>query len=253
MKYIEITKENIGEQHICCAISATKAVQACANAKKSWMNEQFNNGYSFVKLNENGKVFIESTPGENAWCPISAKGWLFIDCFWVAGKFKSQGHASALLDTVLGRAAREGFYGLAALSSTKKMPFLSDPEFYRHKGFSTVDTTQPYYELLALPLVADAPPPRFKDCLFTQVPERGVSIWYTDHCPHNTKYLPLLRAVVLGNSVPFHEHKLLSPAEAQNAPNPFTTFAMYFNGRLVGNEIFSEAKMQKFLTEHADG
>ncbi|MGO0807128.1 YoaP domain-containing protein, partial [Clostridioides difficile] len=35
--------------------------------------------------------------------------------------------------------------------------------------------------------------------------------------------------------------------EAQNAPAPFTTYSLFFNGEFVTNEILSEKKIEKFL------
>ena len=34
---------------------------------------------------ERGKCFIEYIPAENAWVPIEAAGWLYINCLWVSG------------------------------------------------------------------------------------------------------------------------------------------------------------------------
>lgn len=247
MAFITVSKNNVKSEHICCAISASKEALACAGAKKEWMCDQFPHGYEFIKLDEKGKVFIEITPAESAWCPVCANNWLFIDCFWVSGKFKGQGHAGRLLDAAKARAIALGCDGLAALSASKKMAFLSDGDFYKSKGFVVADTSAPYYELLALPLTEGAALPSFGPSLATELEEDGVGIWYSDHCPHNSKYVPRLRAVCEEAGVPFHEHKLQSIEQAQAAPNPFTTYALYYNGKFVTNEIFSEGKMKKFL------
>lgn len=37
--------------------------------------------------------------------------------------------------------------------------------------------------------------------------------------------------------------------EAQNAPSPFTTFSLFYDGQLVTHEILSEKKFDKILTE----
>jgi hypothetical protein len=38
--------------------------------------------------------------------------------------------------------------------------------------------------------------------------------------------------------------------EAQNAPSPFTTFSLFYDGQLVTHEILSEKKFEKILEAH---
>lgn len=89
--FFELNADNIDQEHICCAISDKKCVESY-EAKKSWLKKEFHNGYVFRRLNERAKVFIEYGPAETAWIPISAPGYLNINCFWVSGKYKKQGY-----------------------------------------------------------------------------------------------------------------------------------------------------------------
>ncbi|SUO80556.1 hypothetical protein [Streptococcus equinus] len=81
MKYIQVTKENLEEEHICCALSNNKDAQVVS--KKAWLSERFDDGRVFLKRIERGKCFIEYIPAENAWNPIEAKDYMYIDCLWV--------------------------------------------------------------------------------------------------------------------------------------------------------------------------
>ena len=92
MRYIRITKENIDFEHICCAMSGKQSV-----AKKAWLRERFAEGLVFYRSEERGKCFIEYIPAENAWVPIDAPGYLYIDCLWVSGALKGHGYAGELL------------------------------------------------------------------------------------------------------------------------------------------------------------
>ena len=87
MQYIRITSENIDSEHICCAMSGKQSV-----AKKAWLKERFAEGLVFYRSEERGKCFIEYIPAENAWVPIVAPGYLYINCLWIAGSMK--GHHS---------------------------------------------------------------------------------------------------------------------------------------------------------------
>ena len=99
MEYIKVTNENIDKEHICCAISNNNDIQV--SSKKEWLKEQFREGLVFLKSAERGKCFIEYLPAENAWNLISADGYMYIDCLWVAGSFKGHGYGADLLDACM--------------------------------------------------------------------------------------------------------------------------------------------------------
>jgi ribosomal protein S18 acetylase RimI-like enzyme len=246
MEFIKVTGENLEKEHLCCALS-DKPGQA---AKREWMSGCYADGYTFLKLAGPGKTFIEYTPAEHAWAPVTAPGYIWIDCFWVSGKFAGQGIGRELLSRVENEARQTGKAGLCALSGETKKPFLSDPDFYKKHGFLVADTAPPYYELLYRPFDEKAPVPRFNDSAKDgKIKEKGTVIYYTDHCPWNSKYLPKLEAVATAKKAPFKVVKISSAEQAQNAPNPFTTYAVFYDGEFVTNEMFSDKKFEKFLTE----
>ena len=80
MDYIRVTRENIDKEHICCAMSGKQSL-----AKKEWLKQRFEEGLVFYRSAERGKCFIEYIPAENAWVPIEADGYLYINCLWVSG------------------------------------------------------------------------------------------------------------------------------------------------------------------------
>ena len=47
MEYIQVTKENLEQEHICCAISNNNDVQVAS--KKAWLSERFDDGLVFLK------------------------------------------------------------------------------------------------------------------------------------------------------------------------------------------------------------
>lgn len=246
----EVTPENLQKEHICCALGTTSSARQCSASKKEWMEQCFPQGYRFYKLDVQGKVFIETVPATAAWSPIQAEGWLFIDCLWVSGQYAGKGYGASLLATAIAQAKEQGFQGLVALSADKKRPFLSDPAFYARHGFVQAHTAPPYYQLMALPLQAGAAStlPRFApSVLHPQVPAQGIAIYYSHHCPHTSKYVPLLQKTAQSMGVAFQSTQFTSLQQAQQGPNPFTTYSMYYNGEFVTNEIFSESKLRKFI------
>ena len=137
MEYIQVTSENIEKEHICCAISNNNDIQV--SSKKAWLSERFEDGLVFLKSAERGKCFIEYIPAENAWNPISADGYMYIDCLWVAGSFKGNGYSTDLLNACIEDSKNKRKKGLCILSAAKKKPFLADPKFLKYKGFRVCD------------------------------------------------------------------------------------------------------------------
>lgn len=245
MEFKQITLENIDKEHICCAISDKKG-ETCVSSKKAWLKERLKEGLVFNKLDVRGKVFIEYIPAEYAWCPIDAGGYMYIDCFWVSGQYKGQGYANQLLAQCIADSKEKGKKGLVVLSSQKKMPFLSDPKYLKYKGFLVADTATPYFELLYLPFAEGAEAPRFKACAKRgMIEEKGLVLYYTNQCPHTDKYAPLLAEIVGQYGLELKLIKIESTADAQNAPSPFTTYSLFYDGRFITNEILSEKSFAK--------
>lgn len=246
MDIINVNLSNINQEHVCCAISEKKG-ETCLALRKEWMKRQFEQGLTFKKLNVNGKVFIEYLPAETAWCPITAPNYLFIKCFWVSGQYKGKGYANALLEECIQDAKEQGKHGLVILTSTKKMPFLSDPKYLKHKGFVTCDTAFPHFELLYLPLMETAVKPSFQPCCKQGIiPDEGFVLYYSDQCPYSEKYSNLVANAAKENNKPFKLVKYTSMEQAQAAPSPFTIYSLFHNGTFVTNEILT---VNKFL-EH---
>lgn len=246
MNLIHVNKENINQEHICCCLSNAEA-DPCVDSKKAWMKERFEDGLVFTKLAVRGKVFIEYIPAEAAWSPIQADGYIHINCFWVSGQYTKQGFGKQLLQSCIEDAKAKGKVGITVLSSSKKLPFLSDPKFLKYQGFQVADTIGEY-ELLYLPFSKGAMKPIFQmSAKKGEIEEQGMVLYYTAQCPFNEKYAPQLKqwANKLGTDVTLI--KITSTTQAQQAPTPCPTYSFFHHGKFVTNEIFSEKKFNKYI------
>ena len=244
MEYIQVTKDNLETEHICCAIANNKDIQVFS--KKSWLAERFDEGLVFIKSAERGKCFVEFIPAENAWNPIDAPEYMYIDCLWVSGSFKGHGYSSELLEACIKDSKEKKKKGICILSAAKKMPFLSDPGFLKHKGFEVADEADNGIQLWYLPLVKGAKKPSFKECAkHPHTDERGYVLYYTNQCPYNGKYVPVLEETAKANGIKFKAIKLSTKEEAQNAPTPITTYAFFKDGEYVTNEQMNEKRFLK--------
>ena len=248
MEYIIVTKENLEKEHICCAISNNNDVQVAS--KKAWLADRFDEGLVFLKSAERGKCFIEYIPAENAWNPLKADGWMYIDCLWVSGSFKGHGYSNDLLNACIQDSKSKGKKGLCILSSAKKKPFLADPKFLKYKGFAVCDEADNGIQLWALPFDKDADLPKFAEhAKHPRTDEKGFVLYYTSQCPFNGKYVPIVEETAKAQGVPFRAVHLQSKEEARNAPTPVTTYALFYNGSYLTNEQMNDKKFLKLLSD----
>lgn len=246
MEYIRITKDNLESEHICCAISNNKDIQVAS--KKSWLADRLDDGLVFLKSTERGKCFIEYIPAENAWVPISADGYMYIDCLWVSGSLKGNGYSTDLLNACISDSKQKGRKGLCILSSSKKKPFLADPKYLKYKGFSVCDESDNGIELWYLPFDEDAEKPQFKECAKnTHIGGTGFVLYYTNQCPFTAKYVPVIEKTAKENKIEFRSVHIESKEQAQNAPTPITTYALFRDGEYLTNEILSDKKFIKII------
>lgn len=244
MEYINVTNDNLEKEHICCAISNNKDVQVLS--KKKWLADRFDDGLVFLKSTERGKCFIEYIPAENAWNPIVAVGYMYIDCLWVSGSFKGHGYSNDLLNECIEDSKKKGKKGLCILSSVKKKPFLADPKYLKYKGFTVCDESDNGIQLWYLPFSQDAVKPYFKECAkHPHIDEKGYVLYYTSQCPFNAKYVPIVEQAAKSQGISFKAIHIQSKADAQNAPTPITTYALFCDGEYLTNEQMNDKKFLK--------
>lgn len=249
MEMVKLTHENIEQEHICCAISNNKDIQVMS--KKEWLKGRLDEGLVFLKGNVRGKCFIEYIPAEYAWAPIKADGYMYIDCLWVSGQFKGHGYSTELLDKCIEDSKSKKKKGLVILSSKKKAGFISDPKYLKYKGFETVDTAEPFFELMYFPFYKDAEKPSFNTSV-KKIGSRkdmgnGFTLYYTNQCPFTAKYVPVIEEIAKFRKADFKLVHIVSKEQAQNAPSPFTAYSLFYKGEFVTHEILSDKKFEKIL------
>ncbi|MGM7634306.1 GNAT family N-acetyltransferase [Bacillus sp. Hm123] len=244
MSFIQITKNNIEDEHICCALGA-KQYASAVTEKKQWLLERMEEGLVFYRLNERAKVFIEYIPANNAWVPIHAPNYMFINCLWVSGRYKNNGYARQLLDKCIQDARNQRMDGVVHIVGKKKLPYLSEKRFFEYMGFEVVDEAEPYFQLIVLKFNDQGETPAFKERV--KVNEEGIVVYYTNQCPFASGVLEELSEVAKNKGMTFTAYKLHTTEEAQNAPTVWTTFSMFINGKFITHEIMSPKKFSQLL------
>ncbi|WP_417454575.1 GNAT family N-acetyltransferase [Kiloniella sp.] len=247
MEYLTLNDELLQNHHICCAISDKKCADGYA-AKKDWLRTQFANGYRFHKGDARGKVFIEYVPIAHSWLPISGKNFMVINCFWVSGQFKGKGHGKALLQQCLNDA--RAMDGIVAVSSDKKRPFMTDPKFLAHNGFTVIDEAPPFFKLWGLKLNSEADFPHFFDTARKGVsPEtEGITAYYSNTCPFTEFYTNnALREYATSKGIPLTINKISSQKAGHAMPIPWIINSVFYKGELVTLEMKAQRHLDKLI------
>jgi len=247
MDFIKLTDTNIQDEHICCAFSDKKCAEGY-QMKKDWLKTEFKNGYTFRKLNERGKVFIEYVPIEESWLPLNGSNFMVINCFWVSGKFKKQGNGKKLLSQCLEDA--KDMDGIVAISSDKKRPFMTDPKFLKYQGFEIIDEAPPYFKLWGLKTNKKATFPTIKETAKIGKTENnnGITAYYSNTCPFTEFYInSQLRKYAKDNKLPITIHHINSKEKAHQLPIPWIINSIFYKGELVTLEMKPDRHLNKLI------
>ncbi len=244
-EFINLTLENIDNEHICCAIGDPKH-QNGVSAKKEWIKSKLKDGHIFRKLDVRGKTFIEYEPIETAWAPVNGKNFEYIYCLWVAGSFKGQGIAKQLLEYAINDAKEKNMSGLCTIVSKKKKPFLSEKSFFEHFGFKVVDNILDY-ELLALQFDNNECPKFSESARKMEIENKNFTIYYSNECPYVEYEVKELSDYAKNKNIKLDFVKIDTLEKAKNAPCIFNNWANFYNGKFISNTILNSNSFEKLI------
>ena len=70
----------------------------------------------------------------------------------------------------------------------------------------------------------------------------GYVLYFTNQCPFNGKYVPILEKTANDNCIPFKAIKVESKEQAQSVPSPCTSYALFKDGEFLTNEQLNDKK-----------
>ena len=241
--FVNLTTENLSNEHLCCIIRSKKSHPGI-EAKRQWLSDRLNEGHVFRKLNAKATVFIEYAPLERAWVPIHGSNYLYIYCLWVSGSFKGKGYAKSLIEYCINDAKEKGKSGVCVLSSKKKKPFLADKKFLLKYGFETVDTIKNEYELLALSFNGEKP--YFSEnAKEMKISSKDLTIYYSLQCPYIPNCIEQVQEYCNRNNIPLNLIAVDTLEKAKNLPCVFNNWAVFYHGEYETNHLLNETFLKK--------
>jgi len=216
-------------------------------AKVEWLEKRFAEGLRFLLYRDGqGKplAFLEYVPGEHAWRPVDAGGWLFAHCLWVYPKGqKVGGLGTRLVRAFIDQAREAGVTGAAAMVS--EGPWMAGKQVFLRNGFEHV-TEADRFELVAYRL-DEGRAPRFRDISDNLAQYQGLNLVYSNQCPMLPKSVSALSEMAAERGLELKVHVLDSAAAAQRAPSYYGVFSLVWNGRLLADHYVSGGRFKNIL------
>lgn len=244
-EFINITAENLAEEHLCCIIRSKK-IHPGIESKRQWLAERLKEGHVFRKLNEKATVFIEYAPLETAWVPVIGSNYYYVYCLWATGAFKGKGYGKQLMEYCIAQAREQGKSGICMLGAVKQKAWLTDQAFAGKYGFQVVDTTDYGYELLALSF--DGTMPEFApNVKAPEIESRDLTIYYDMQCPFIYQNIEKLRQFCEMNQVPASFLPVDTLQKAKALPCVFNNYGVFYKGRFETVNLVDEAYVKRLL------
>lgn len=244
-RFINVTAENLSNEHLCCIIRSKKPHPG-VEAKRQWLAERLEEGHVFRKLDAKATVFIEYAPLETAWVPIIGDNFYYIYCLWVLGEYKGNGYGTALMAYCIADAKAKGKSGVCMLGAKKQKAWLSDQSFAKKFGFEVVDTTADGYELLALSF--DGTTPRFaQNVKKQQIAHKDLTIYYTVQCPYIRQNIEVVKQYCKTEGVPVTFIRVDTLQKAKELPCVFNNWAVFYQGVFKTVNLLDATALKRML------
>jgi GNAT superfamily N-acetyltransferase len=215
--------------------------------KVDWLKERFGEGLRVKVLHsaQDGTAgMIEYVPGEYAWRPVDAKGYMLIHCLFVMHKkHKEKGYGSRMVEECLKDANKQKMRGVAVV--TRKGTWMADKALFEKLGFEVVDTAPPDFELLVKKFQKGSLSPKFKGNWEKRLGKygKGMVIISSDQCPYCTKSVrEIVQTAKSKYGLKPKVVELKSSQQAQDSPSPFGISALILDGRLVADHPISNTR-----------
>ncbi len=244
VKIIDTTPDNIHKYGMC---GYKNLKNEGYQRKIDWIKQHYKNGmrYKILFSEDDGAIGgIEYLPGEFAWRPVVAKGFMFIHCIYIMSrKYKEQGYGINLLDECIKDARMLNMSGAAVV--TRKGTFMQGNGLFLKSGFEIVDKAEPDFELLVKKFNKSTPDPKFKEFPKNTFKKysKGLYIITSDQCPYAIKSVTDITKIVEEKyKIKTNIIELQNYKKAQDTPCAFGSFCIIFDGKIIADHPISSRR-----------
>ena len=243
---VDTNADNIGA----CSFCGYKAGKNEGHRRKcDWLKERYAEGLRFKVLRSPkfGDIgMIEYAPGNQAWRPVEAEGYLVIHCLMVNRQHQGQGLGRLLLESCLRDARKSQCRGVAVVTSSDA--FMARRDLFIQAGFVPVDSSPPY-ELLVKKLKQTAPDPRFivdrERALKRHT--KGLTILAADQCPMVPKWVEEISQASRAMGLKTKVVRIRSAKASRELPTPYGMFSIIYDGRQIVERPVSATRFTNIM------
>jgi GNAT superfamily N-acetyltransferase len=245
---VDTNADNIGG----CGFCGYKSGKNEGHRRKSdWLKKRYAEGLMFkvLRSREFGDIgMIEYAPGNHAWRPVEAEGYLVIHCLMVNGKHKGKGLGALLLDSCLRDAKKSKCRGVAVVTSSGS--FMAGSDLFIKAGFVSVESIPPY-ELLVKKFKKAAPDPRFiveRERVLKRY-KKGLTILAADQCPMVPKCVKDIGEAARALGLKPKVVRIRIAKQSRELPTPYGVFSIIFDGKLIAERPISGTRFKNIMNK----
>jgi L-amino acid N-acyltransferase YncA len=220
--------------------------------KLEWNKDRFAEGMKYkmlVDASGNSVGGIEYIPGEYAWRPVKADGYMFIHCIYIMKKdAKGKGYGEKLVQECIDDARKLNMKGVAVV--TRKGSWMAGVPLFEKLGFKVTDAARPDFKLLALKFDLESCSPKFSGNWSKTLKNygEGLTIITSDQCPYLYKSISEIIEVAKNDFgiIPNMIH-LENSSQAKQVPCAFGSFCMIYNGKVVAENPISKTRFRNIM------
>lgn len=218
--------------------------------KVEWVKHRFEEGmrYKILHSEDKGAIgAIEYIPGEFAWRPVQANGFMFIHCiFIIPKKYKEQGYGKKLIEACIEDAKNAGMQGVAVVC--RKGTWMASKDIFIRSGFEVADNAPPDFELLVFKFNKSSENPSFNKTSLSEKYKKGLHMIAGDQCPYIEKArVDISEAASKDFNLELNITELKTGRDAQKSPCSFGTFCLIYNGKIIADHPVSKSRFGNIM------
>ena len=138
-------------------------------------------------------------------------------------------------------------HGVAVV--TRKGSFMADKDIFLQKGFVSVDTAEPDFQLLVLKFNQEATNPKFKNMnKHLKQYNEGFFVLRSAQCPYTEKNVnSIVKSAKEKFDLEANVIDLKDPSDVQNSPCAFGTFCIVYNGEIISYHPISNTRFENIM------
>jgi hypothetical protein len=248
VKIIDTNGENIHKYGFCGYSNSKNEGHI---AKSEWLKKRYKEGLRFRILHSesHGSVgMIEYIPGEYCWRAVKADGYMFVHCIMIySKKYKGKGYGAELLKHPIADSKKAGMLGVAVMTSAGT--WMADRDLFLAHGFELIDSAPLRFDLLALKFKKSAPLPALNRTEEESLEgyKNGLTILWSDQCPYTRKSVADVTETAESLGIVPKLVEIKDYKDAQKMPNPYGTYCMMYNGKLIADHPVSRARFLNIM------